>query len=530
VLLDRHPGAGRLVIILISESRDHGSHVAKLENVVQQLSVSNTLVYSLSFSPARAEFIRDLKGENPSSQIDLMKPLVMAANGLRKNAADAVAELTGGEYATFGSKSTFDTRMDALSGDDHNRYLLGACTGRLRGRRTAVQLLELRPTFAHSDNTLIRRGIPTMNPRWALSALLFVSSVGALSAQSSPIWHDPSPHKIQFVTVEEGVKLEVLDWGGSGRALVLLAGLGNTAHVFDDFAPKLTNQHHVYGITRRGFGASSAPPAGSSADRLGDDVLAVLDALNIERPVLVGHSIAGEELSSIGSRRPERVAGLIYLDAGYSYAYYAASVGNLIIDLRELEEKLQQLHPAEGLPDPQLAHDLLLQYMPQVETDLRFDLQLVPDPKRPSPTPNDLASFSAFCLWVKRTRGIDMPEAEIRQAFQARPDGGVGELRSQSNVSSLIQAGEQKYTDIRVPVLAIFADPEDDGPYMNNDPTARAAVEASDMAVAEAQAKAFENGISTARVVRLAHANHHMFISNEADVLREMRTFLAGLK
>jgi alpha-beta hydrolase superfamily lysophospholipase len=122
-----------------------------------------------------------------------------------------------------------------------------------------------------------------------------------------------------------------------------------------------------------------------------------------------------------------------------------------------------------------------------------------------------------------------MPEAEIRQAFQARPDGGVGELRSQSNVSSLIQAGEQKYTDIRVPVLAIFADPEDDGPYMNNDPTARAAVEASDMAVAEAQAKAFENGIPTARVVRLAHANHHIFISNEADVLREMQAFLSGL-
>jgi len=38
--------------------------------------------------------------------------------------------------------------------------------------------------------------------------------------------------------VDEDVKLEVLDWGSSGRCLVFLAGLGNTAHDFDDFAPK----------------------------------------------------------------------------------------------------------------------------------------------------------------------------------------------------------------------------------------------------------------------------------------------------
>src|SRR5207253_22448 len=52
-------------------------------------------------------------------------------------------------------------------------------------------------------------------------------------------WKDPSPHTAQFVTVDNNVKLEVLDWGGSGRPLVLLTGLGNTAHIFDKFAPKL---------------------------------------------------------------------------------------------------------------------------------------------------------------------------------------------------------------------------------------------------------------------------------------------------
>ncbi len=68
-----------------------------------------------------------------------------------------------------------------------------------------------------------------------------------------------SPHTVQMVPVGEGVSLEVLDWGGTGRPLVLLAGLGDTAHVFDTFAPKLTGRYHVYGITRRGRGASSAP-------------------------------------------------------------------------------------------------------------------------------------------------------------------------------------------------------------------------------------------------------------------------------
>ena len=89
-----------------------------------------------------------------------------------------------------------------------------------------------------------------------------------------------------------------------------------------------------------------------SADRLGDDVLAVLDALKLNRPVLAGHSLAGEELSSVGSRHPERVAGLIYLDAGYSYAYYDRSRGDLGIDLADLQQKLEQLQPGKGPQDP----------------------------------------------------------------------------------------------------------------------------------------------------------------------------------
>ena len=63
---------------------------------------------------------------------------------------------------------------------------------------------------------------------------------------------DASPHTVQFLTVDQDVKLEVLDWGGSGRPLVLLTGLGNNAHIFDKFAPKLTGTYHVYGILDEG--------------------------------------------------------------------------------------------------------------------------------------------------------------------------------------------------------------------------------------------------------------------------------------
>src|SRR5215813_4190054 len=94
----------------------------------------------------------------------------------------------------------------------------------------------------------------------ALGSLL--GCAGFVSLGARPGWRDPSNHHIRSITVDDGVRLEVLEWGGgSGRPVVFLAGGGNTAHVFDDFAPQLTAGHHVYGITRRGFGASGFRPS-----------------------------------------------------------------------------------------------------------------------------------------------------------------------------------------------------------------------------------------------------------------------------
>ena len=106
---------------------------------------------------------------------------------------------------------------------------------------------------------------------------------------------DPSPHKVHFVTVEEGVRIEVLDWGGDStkRAVVLLTGSGNTAHIYDEFAHKLAECRRVYSITRRGYGESTHPEAGYANQRLAEDEYQVIDKLGISKPVVAGHSMAG---------------------------------------------------------------------------------------------------------------------------------------------------------------------------------------------------------------------------------------------
>jgi len=102
-----------------------------------------------------------------------------------------------------------------------------------------------------------------------------------------------------------------------------------------------------------------------------------MDALKLDRPVLVGHSIAGEELSSVGTRHPEKVAGLIYLDAAYPYAFYDSSRGDLIIDSLDLEKKLQQLPGLAPQEQKQLVQELLQTGLPQIQRDLQEHLKVL---------------------------------------------------------------------------------------------------------------------------------------------------------
>ena len=318
------------------------------------------------------------------------------------------------------------------------------------------------------------------SPQKFLLALSFFATM-QLSAQS-----DSSPHTVQFVTVEPGVKLEVLDWGCSGKPLIFLAGAGNTAHSFDTFAPRFTGQHHVYGITRRGFGESSKPvPANGnySADHLGDDILSVMHALNIERPVLVGHSLAGEEMSSIGSRFPDKVSGLIYLDAASSFAFYDPAHPQMEIEMNDVRGRIDEIE-AGGVDEQKKLLEL--------ETAV--------------------AKFENT-LHQNNVEVATMPP-----------------LPPRSPIAAALNFGVQKYTTIPVPVLAIFACPHNWDRAFPNDPARKAARIAADTERCSAQADAFSRGVPTARVVRIANADHYVYLSNETQVVGEMKEFLDSLR
>lgn len=283
----------------------------------------------------------------------------------------------------------------------------------------------------------------------ALLAFVLLTPAANLSGQAAP--------RVRFVEVEPGVRLEVLDWGGYGRPVVLLAGGGDTAHVYEQLAPKLTPGYRVFGITRRGFGASSRPETGYSSASLADDILRVLDFLDIRNSVLIGHSVAGDEMSSIGARRSDRIAGLIYLDAAWDRTYVLPA-----------EQKCGADCDTLGIGDA-----------PK------------PDPKHFDPQ-------------VALGAGVETPD----------------------------------YPRIRVPALALYAAPRTWSEMMPGapklaDPRQQAAAERI-VQRAERTRKYMEDtfraGVKNSRVIEIPGANHYIFRSHEADVLREIRAFLKTLR
>jgi hypothetical protein len=116
-------------------------------------------------------------------------------------------------------------------------------------------------------------------------------------------------------------------------------------------------------------------------------------------------------------------------------------------------------------------------------------------------------------------------ERDLKEMQQNLPESRIAQAAPVPAITWAIMAGMQKCTDIRAPILAIYALPHATGQPFKDD-AARAVAEAQDEAITGVQAKAFESGVPSARVVRLAHANHYVFLSNEADVLREMNAFL----
>src|SRR5580698_8336187 len=150
----------------------------------------------------------------------------------------------------------------------------------------------------------------------ALAINLGLSGASVKAAATG--WVDTSPHAQGFVQAN-GVRLEYLDWGGTGQVLILLHGSGDNPHVFDDLAPAFTDRFHVIAYARRGHGRSEARPPYDTAT-LTEDLRGLMDALRISRASLVGWSLGGSEITAMAVQHPERVDKLVYLDAAYDWA------------------------------------------------------------------------------------------------------------------------------------------------------------------------------------------------------------------
>ena len=333
--------------------------------------------------------------------------------------------------------------------------------------------------------------------RHLLAALCVVLPQVAPAPPQQMEWKDPSPHKTTLVTVEDDVRLEVLDWGGSGPALILLAGLSDTAHVFDDIAPTLAKRYRVVGVSRRGHPGSSAPTTGYGFMRLAEDVVRVMDAVGLKNPVVVGHSFAGEEMHVLGARYPTRIAGLVYVDAAFDRA-----------DKFEEHEAA-----AKALPGP------------------------------PSPKPSDLASFTALRAFLTSTQGTPGPEGRLRARYVANADGSVrGRWTPEAHVmqgfSNEMRAAYKTYNPerIRVPALAIYAVPKSADELMRpwydaNDPAVRKRVEALYPLEREnvaRHAKWFGAFAERGRVSELS-GGHDLFVSNPREVLEQIDAFVSAL-
>ena len=124
-LLEHRPADRRRVLLLISESRDHGSRNVTIPQLVERIGTTNTLVLSLAFSPSKAELIDWGRGNTDGgTELNLLAPLVMTVNAMRKNTPKTLASMSGGEYAPFTREKGFENRVAEAASHARNRYML----------------------------------------------------------------------------------------------------------------------------------------------------------------------------------------------------------------------------------------------------------------------------------------------------------------------------------------------------------------------------------------------------------------------
>jgi pimeloyl-ACP methyl ester carboxylesterase len=285
----------------------------------------------------------------------------------------------------------------------------------------------------------------------------------------------PNPTDVppdRFVTLD-GVRFHYLDWGGDGEPLLMLAGLGCTAHVFAELAPHLTDRFRVLALTRRGHGLTDQVRTGRTIAGAAEDACRLLDALGIQQAHLVGHSMGGGEVSALAAHHPDRVARVVYLDGAYDWA-----------DSPPPEASDGGSGEAAASPERFASYDAFVAYVRSVSPD--FDACWGP-------------ALDAMLGSLVHTHG----------------DGSVTERLSDSDAVPFIEALQgfrHPYAEIASPALAIYAVGDR---WQGAAGAWRAGCR--DRFAAETTA---------GKVLEIHDASHYLFLDRRDEVLAAMRTFL----
>jgi hypothetical protein len=128
-LLEKEAADRQRILLLVSENRDHGSHVTKTDDLVAAIGNSNTVVYALSFSPSLSQVLDTEKGLNRDEAYwdappDIIGSLLMIRNSMKTNITKTISSMTGGEYELCTSRKGFEERMVDFNNHLHSRYVL----------------------------------------------------------------------------------------------------------------------------------------------------------------------------------------------------------------------------------------------------------------------------------------------------------------------------------------------------------------------------------------------------------------------
>jgi VWFA-related protein len=162
-LLEGRPKNYRRVLLLISETRDHGSREIDARRLIEQIGSSNTLVLSVAFSPSKALLLNDLRSGGQTAGVgDLLTPLMMAVQAVRKNVAREIAVMSGGEYAPFTSERAFENRIEEVAKHARNRYLLSF---RPTDGSPGLHVLDVRLTRDYRARVVARESYWALEPQ-----------------------------------------------------------------------------------------------------------------------------------------------------------------------------------------------------------------------------------------------------------------------------------------------------------------------------------------------------------------------------